>query len=209
MAPKQRCSTRVFSRLVRFNCISSCRKAISCRTQLEAGGLDKHDDGEEMGWHAAVRNFALCLSLLAAMSLVRHVAAGASEVEVEHVDEAEWAILEEAMLQAGAVTRIGEEAGAEQDGDSPGRSLGRQAGGVSDIEDCVPAAAAGCSSKRRREHAALTPLELKRSRGIASIYVTEICSQEWCETQLDFTLRVNKGHVPETTEMVRSCMRGC
>mmetsp|Transcript_64752 Transcript_64752/g.173696 ORF Transcript_64752/g.173696 Transcript_64752/m.173696 type:complete len:282 (+) Transcript_64752:54-899(+) len=43
-----------------------------------------------------------------------------------------------------------------------------------------------------------TPLELW---GRSSIFVTSLCMQEWCEMQLDFSLRIDDGEVEETVEM--------
>ena len=72
-----------------------------------------------------------------------------------------------------------------------------------DLEECAAVGARARRGKRRRSDGSnlLTPLQLCVSRGKSSIYVTEISSQEWCEMQLDLTLRTNNGRLPETVEM--------
>ena len=87
----------------------------------------------------------------------------------------------------------GVDAGAEP------RSLGEES--LHDLEDCTEEGVRSPRGKRRRQEGVMSPLELKEVRGSTAVFVTEITSQEWCEMQLDFTLRVNKGRAPETAQM--------
>jgi hypothetical protein len=139
-------------------------------------------------------------------------------IEAEGFEEAGIAIQEQAL-------RMAEEGEDKNDANSASDMHQRPLDTEADLEDCGALLGSrflsGRKKRRRAGDHVLTPLELLHSRGRSAVFVTEICSQvvpphpiakhgtrsdvskkqEWCELQLDFTLRLNKGRQPETAEM--------
>lgn len=113
-----------------------------------------------------------------------------AEIEEEIVSDAEYALLEQALSLA--------EAAPKKNADCA----------VPDIEDSAMSLRSNPSQQEisagvdmTEEGSRATPLELHRSWGRSAVYVTELCSQEWCEQQLDLTIRLKRGRQEETRAM--------